>query len=685
MITALLHLDELSPGDRRLLSDHLEAFRESWDGSRLARALSQLPPMTARLRSRLLTALVGEDLRRRWALGQKILIEQYLPLHPDLGTAETVSVALVAAEHEARCRAEGHANLDDLACRFPRQTARLQELLGQTRDDGVAETCPAPLPRAASAGSAEAASSSPVRVGKDFGRYQILKELGKGGMGTVYLAEDTQLRRRVALKIPHAGNDPALLSHFLREARAAAAIDHPNICPIHDVGEHHGVRYLTMSYIEGMSLQAVLRGGPMGQRESAVLVRKLALALAETHARGILHRDLKPSNILINRRGEPIITDFGLARHVEGSDSHRTPVGALVGTPAYMAPEQVEGPRESLGPACDVYALGVILYEMLTGRPPFQGPVTRVLARVLTEEPPSLRQARPDVAAGLEAICVKALAKSPDARFPSMQALAAALGDYLQSPESSAEPGSQDVSEAITVRREGQPKPPVRRRRGLVVAVSIAASVLLLALVGVLAFIGLRSPSPPVPPASLAVPPEAKPLVKPKPKPPDEPKPVVVKDPFPDWQDFAPKEARFRIRMPGQPKRSEQKVALKKGQESKIVRYEITYGQVHLGATYSDLAGRVFAPEEIEKAYDHAQEGLLQSVKATLIDSRKVKIGCRPAREVWAEANLGKTKVRLRVRLLVVRTRLYQMLVLAAPEEVNRPEVDYFLQSLVVK
>jgi eukaryotic-like serine/threonine-protein kinase len=266
-----------------------------------------------------------------------------------------------------------------------------------------------------------------------FGRYQLVKLLGRGGMGSVFLAQDTQLDRPVALKIPLLdGADAAhVLTRFYREARAAAALHHPNICPIHDVGECDGLPYLTMAYIQGKLLSEFVKLRPLLPRQSAILVRKLALALQEAHKGNIIHRDLKPANIMIDARGEPIIMDFGLARHVRAGagDAQITQQGVVIGTPAYMPPEQVSGNVAEMGPACDIYSLGVILYELLSGRLPFSGDVLSMLLRAATEEPSPPSQFRPDLEPELEAICLKAMAKKADARYRSMAELAASTSE----------------------------------------------------------------------------------------------------------------------------------------------------------------------------------------------------------------------------------------------------------------
>ena len=210
------------------------------------------------------------------------------------------------------------------------------------------------------------------------GRYRIVRCLGQGGMGTVFEADDPQLQRRVAIKVPHflgsAESQQQSQRRFLREARSAAAVEHPNVCSIHDVGEHDGRPFVVMVFVEGETLADRLKRRPSQDcREAAALLVKVAAGLAAVHAHGITHRDLKPANILIRAKdGEPILTDFGLAQ-IAREDDNLTAEGAILGTPAYMAPEQAD---PSLGPVTlqsDLYSLGVILFEMVTGRRPFEG------------------------------------------------------------------------------------------------------------------------------------------------------------------------------------------------------------------------------------------------------------------------------------------------------------------------
>jgi serine/threonine protein kinase/formylglycine-generating enzyme required for sulfatase activity len=271
-----------------------------------------------------------------------------------------------------------------------------------------------------------------------FGRYQIIRALGKGAMGAVYLAHDTQLKRQVAIKTPHFEDNPTgeLLQRFYREAEAAATLRHANICPIHDVGEIDGKHFISMAYIEGRPLSDLIRGGKtQNERKIQIAVHKLAQGLQHAHDHGIVHRDLKPANIMVDNQGEPIIMDFGLARkrRAEGEAS-LTHSGVILGSPAYMSPEQVEADPESVGPASDQYSLGVVLYEMLTGQLPFRGSVANVLAQILTAAPTPPSERRPGLDPRIEAVCLRMMAKKASDRFPSMKAVADQIAAIVKNP-----------------------------------------------------------------------------------------------------------------------------------------------------------------------------------------------------------------------------------------------------------
>ncbi len=270
-----------------------------------------------------------------------------------------------------------------------------------------------------------------------FGRYRIVRELGRGGMGTVYVAEDPQLRRLVALKIPQfsgsADRQAELRQRFLREARAAAALDHPNVCKVLDCGEQDGQPFVVMALVEGASLADRLEGrGRVKSRQAVSLTVRIAEGLLAVHAHGIVHRDLKPANILIKKDGTPILTDFGLAR-VRDASEQLTGEGAFLGTPAYMAPEQV---ATDLGPVTertDLYSLGVVLFQMVTGRLPLEGSTMQIIAHHLEQKPaPPPSAFHPGIDPALDAIIRRAMAYRPDDRYADVSAFSGALKEWLR-------------------------------------------------------------------------------------------------------------------------------------------------------------------------------------------------------------------------------------------------------------
>ena len=289
-----------------------------------------------------------------------------------------------------------------------------------------------------------------------FGRYRILKSTGDGAMGAVYLAHDTQLDRNVALKIPKFPEDGSgrLVERFYREARAAATLSHPNICPVFDVGQIQDSHYITMEFIQGRPLSEYIRDDRrLSADTTARVVRKVALAMQEAHVHAVVHRDLKPANIMINQRNEPIVMDFGLARRSDQDDQSRlTRDGAIMGSPAYMSPEQLEGQQDKIGPSCDIYSLGVVMYELLTGKLPFQGTgsIASVIREIFTKEPQSPLELHVDINPTLSHICLKALAKQPQDRYDTMHDLAVALTSFLKAPTDGTVSGQQMGDDAAT-------------------------------------------------------------------------------------------------------------------------------------------------------------------------------------------------------------------------------------------
>jgi tRNA A-37 threonylcarbamoyl transferase component Bud32 len=344
---------------------------------------------------------------------------------------------IIAAYLEAE-RAGQPPDREELLRRHPEVADELRAFFAdQDRFRGTAgllgpAASPAGEATAPAAGEVDAlALGNTVRY---FGDYELLAEVGRGGMGIVYKARQTSLNRVVALKMILAGHlaSPEEAQRFHTEAEAAASLDHPHIVPIHEIGQHEGRHYFSMKLVEGGNLVRHLPSFRNDQR-AALLVATVARAVQHAHERGILHRDLKPANILLEQRtgdgaaSVPYVTDFGLAKRVAGGQG-QTQSGAIVGTPGYMAPEQARGVR-GLTTAADVYSLGAILYELLTGRPPFSGQTPyEVLVRLLEEEPERPRALEPQIDRDLEIICLKCLQKEPAKRYAS----AAALADDLQ-------------------------------------------------------------------------------------------------------------------------------------------------------------------------------------------------------------------------------------------------------------
>jgi WD40 repeat protein/serine/threonine protein kinase len=325
-------------------------------------------------------------------------------------------------------------------------------------------------------------SSPPVSLGvvRYFGDYELVEEIARGGMGVVYKARQLSLNRIVAVKMILAGQlaSEADVRRFRSEAEAAAQLQHSNIVAIHEVGEYDGRNYFSMDYVEGTSLAVVVRENPPQPRQAVAIVRVIAETIEYAHRRGILHRDLKPSNVLIDATGQPRVTDFGLAKRIEGG-SELTATGAILGTPSYMPPEQASGERGRVGPASDVYALGAILYELFTGRPPFRAdsPLDTLL-QVLQADPVGPRLLNPNLPRELETITLKCLQKEPNGRYRTAQDLADDLGRYLRG-----EPVHAQPVDSITRLWKWC-------RRNPAVASLSAASVVLLAAVAVTASIG---------------------------------------------------------------------------------------------------------------------------------------------------------------------------------------------------
>jgi WD40 repeat protein len=379
---------------------------------------ADLADLVSRCRSLPLARLVEalrEDQARRWRAGQRLLVEAYLGAFPQLAASAEDALVLIWGEALLRRERGEDPQPSEYRGRFPQHADALEAqfaLQGHLDGPPDAPTL-APQPPA-----------GPLRP--QVPGYEVLGELGRGGMGVVYRARQVVLNRLVALKMILAGSHAGAeaVDRFRAEAEAVARLQHPNIVQIFEVGEQAGLPYFALEFVDGGSLAEKLDGTPLPPRPAARLVETLARAMHAAHAAGIAHRDLKPANVLLTADGTPKITDFGLAKKLDGG-AGQTASGAIVGTPSYMAPEQAAGQGKTVGPAADVYALGAILYELLTGRPPFKAatPLDTVL-QVVSDEPVPPRRLQPKVPRDLETICLKCLEKEPRRRYPTALDLA---------------------------------------------------------------------------------------------------------------------------------------------------------------------------------------------------------------------------------------------------------------------
>lgn len=328
------------------------------------------------------------------------------------------------------------------------------------------------------------------------GSYRIIELLGQGGMATVYKAQHTRLNRYVALKVmyPSFMNDPAFITRFEREAQIIARLDHPHIVPVHDYAEQDGMFYLVMKYIEGITLQHALGDGPLDLADIRRIMGAICDALDYAHSQGVLHRDIKPSNIMLDKKATPYLTDFGLARDSFDGESSISQ-GMMVGTPTYMSPEQAIGQRQ-LDARSDIYSLGIVLYQLLVGKAPFEGGSTyTILHKHQTEIPPMPSTLNPEIPPALEVVVLRAIAKDPDDRYESAGAMRAALEDALTSSQlrqfnkgerhsielSLAQPRPKPaVGQGITLLTASRAEPgaPTRDRRGVRSAVPLPAEAL---------------------------------------------------------------------------------------------------------------------------------------------------------------------------------------------------------------
>jgi serine/threonine protein kinase/tetratricopeptide (TPR) repeat protein len=417
-------------GESKRLEQILEEFESEWQSD-------QKPVIDNYLSStdvephNLLVELVHTDLEWRLKAGERVRVEVYLEKYAELAKDRGTALRLIAAEYNVRRRHEPGLLLEEYLERFPQFRADLPGSL--------------PGPHARAPESAKPAGAD--RVGK----FQLLEQVGEGAFGTVYRARDTELNRIVAVKLPRADRSisTADAEKFLREARNAAQLSHPSIVPVYEVGHDAAVPYIVSAYIEGVTLADALVRQHLSYTQTATLMAQVAGALDHAHRHGVVHRDLKPSNIMLgkiegvgNRESGNLspdsrlqgstafVMDFGLARR-DDAEIRTTVDGMVLGTPAYMSPEQARGENNRVEGRSDQYALGVILYELLTGEVPFRGAARMVLQQILDEEPRPPRKLDDKIPRDLETIALKCMAKEQSRRYPTAGEVAADLRRYL--------------------------------------------------------------------------------------------------------------------------------------------------------------------------------------------------------------------------------------------------------------
>lgn len=507
------------------------------------------------------------------------------------------------------------------------------------------------------------------------GKYRVIERLGAGGQGEVYRAVHPSLGRDVVVKWAAKSLPESARQQLIEEGRVLARLEDPGLVRVYDVDVCDGRPFIVFEYLQGNSLAELLRRDPPKVRDAVRLTARIGQIVARIHERGVLHRDLKPANILLDALGQPRLLDFGLASMSQPyREGNGTETWGLVGTLSYMPPEQANSQTEKVGPRSDQFSLAAILYEMLTGRPPYTGSTyDSVWDQAREGIVVSPRQRNPQVPRAVEQICLKAMTANPADRFPSVGAFGRALEGYLARPRRLMVAGallfatlaglltaSWHISRKLDKDLVAQPKP------------------------------GLPDESPkptaPVEQPAVTVPTEqpnaTQPLEQPKPPVPlEQPKPAVPARAKPPagWIDFELPIGGYRVFLPGKPKQERSTIKSKSGPQEMIqVSLHDAQAGIHYSVTYTEFVGRTFS--DVEKAMDAGRDGAVSNVDGTVLSEKKLQLGEHPGRDVVI-AIPKFPSIRMRMHFFVIGQKVYQVMVGGSENQIYGPEAKRFFES----